>query len=294
MHLTPGFLERIRRSQNLFRLLSVLLVATACSRRPPASTPLPEPVPQEADSIVLPLVQVVRLSPDSADYTIHSQTITTEITTSPFVVDTLKLEELVHMTLIPVADGRIELTLSSDSGYDAGPNRLPPPETIQSVRGRVVLHTRLSAGHPVEVHRVDQADSCAGAMTLISPLVSAAMTWFVAQITNHGSPNDSLSYSTCSAGIVRRHRLSFEIVHAAADSLRILLSGTVLADSSRALPMLLRGTLNGKGTALPSRGSAVLPRWVLLDLLVELSATAGAIRHQSFRQHVQVELTRVP
>lgn len=294
MHLIPGFSAYRRSLWKCCRPLSAVLLAASCSHRPQVSgSPIPPPVPQIADSIVPPLVRSHSISADSADYTIHSQIITTESTAFPFVVDTLVIDERVHVNLIPASDRGFRLTLSSDSGYVVTPDRLPPPETISTLRHRYVLYSLSSNDGSLTVHLSDSTQHCIAHSTLVSPLLSAAMTWLVEQIVNGAVRDNPFNYSTCSAGVFRTYELSRQIQHTTNDSLQILLKGNVRTDSSRALPMTIRGDLTGKGTALPPDGSAVLPGRVILTYTVDFSATAGKQHRQQFQQHTQIELTRI-
>lgn len=292
MHLTPGFLKGVRPSRCTLGVITILVAAVACSPRPQVRVPTPTPTPQIVDSVITTTPHPPALSADSADYVVRARTITTEATVSPSVPDTLVLEETIRVTLVPGLAGSIELTFVSDSGYARPPDRHPPPETIRQSRSRILLHVSLVPGNELAIQQPEEHLGCPASTTLLSPLLVATTAWSVAQILQQGQPDTLLTYRTCSAGIARRYQVSMTNARYSSDSTEMLLAGTIQADSSRALPMMLRGVLHGKATALPSNGSAVLPALLEIHSVVEIRATAGLTHQQQFRQEIRMTLER--
>lgn len=255
--------------------------------------PTPEPLPPvRAESTTMsPPRRTFVLRNDSAVYEVTSTVMTSEVSGTGTVSDSVIFREMIRVSLAAAGNQRFSISFLSDSGY-----RLPSGRTIPLDLARKA-HTPARA-----IATIDQTSSrvvgsvtapdCSQHASLVSPALSYIMGYAVLRRTGRGSVSDSLSYSTCSSGVVTsNHMVVMWQEETSADSSSGALRGSVSADSSRALPMKSIGRFTGTTTVLSAGDSTVLPHEFELRTETQLTVTSAA-REQSFRQRVWTKLIR--
>jgi hypothetical protein len=191
---------------------------------------------------------------------------------------------------------RYRVTLISDSGYKLPADRLPPPETVRK-DVQPVVSTRFFGGPTTEnPAQADTTVACPSQPSLVSPLLTNAIVQYLLNASRHEiERRAALDYKVCSAGVFRTIsgyiEYDTERNTPAQTRMSFLIQASISADSSRALPMRVSGTMTGTVTTMPGTGVHVLPDSLELQLITEIIAQSST-RKQEFQQRVTTRLIK--
>jgi hypothetical protein len=295
MHLTPGFLRVLRQSAGAL-LMGSALVVTACAPRTDPPPALPVPVPVEPAPPPVERRPLVALAPDSATYDALSIVVTTERSPGTAVTDSVSYTESIRAVLSGDVAPRYRVTLISDSGYNLPPDRLPPPETVRK-EVQPVISTRYFGASPTEnLAQADTTVACPSQPSLVSPLLTNAIAQYLLNASRHEIVRRAaLDYKVCSAGVFRTISgyIEYDIDRNTPAQVQtsFVIQASISADSSRALPMRVSGTMMGTMTTMPGSDVHVLPDSLELQLITEIIAQSST-RMQEFQQRVTTRLIK--
>lgn len=296
MHLTPAFARGFRRTYSAlspFRQFIAIAMLAACARTTPVHAPSPPVQPAVLPPPVVSEPSPSRstlLVPDSALYDVMSTVIGSDTEVSSAPRDSVIYREVVTSILSIGRDSSITITARSDSGYQLPRGRELPPEIV--TRPRIPI--RVSVQRDFRTQRLlntSIAAECSSAATLVSPVMPTLVLQALMQTRKESrARRDSLSYSTCQAGVLVRYILHFSpdsapTTPSADDLFRYTITGTLAADSSRTLPMRMNGRISGDAQLTGFRNSRPLPGKVTIRLQSDLIFESAA-RTQRLQQLV--------
>lgn len=293
--LAPSFTNRLRSActrfpaRGLLRAVAQLSVIAACASRqsaPRAASPplaLPDSVAQP-----LPVAPIIRA--DSAQWFVHASVLTVE--RAPGVTrDSTTYEETLHSLVVVLSDSSAELTIWADSGMRVAmmdsvqstprqaPASIPPARLRYQLGPRTVTHLTQ-----------DPTNECSATASLLSPLLGRLLAYTL--IPSAISIADTLQFATCRADarITTRYVLQNDQPSTNSTALRqISITGHLAADSTRFLPMHLRGDVSGSAHFVQSHDSSSHP--LQLTLTSNLQFTSP-VRAQQLQQTTTLILHR--
>lgn len=285
MPLTPVSARGFRRVHAASRHL-VVSVATmfvmACTRTTPGPATVPPAQPVVSPPAILPQASPTRsrlIAPDSAVYDVTSIVIGSDLDVPSAPRDSAVYRELITSTLTIGRDSSITVTAQSDSGYQLPRGRDVPPEI--AARSKTAYRASVQRELPSQrMRNATVAADCSPGATLVSPVMPLLALQFAMQITREPRfGRDSLSYTTCQTGLLIRHTLHIApdsgltaiISRSTAGARGYVISGTIAADSSRALPMRMTGQISGSAELSSRNGVGILPAELRIKLQTDLS-----------------------
>lgn len=296
MILTSGSRRRVL-SRLVAFLAAVELIAASCAPRTLTVPPAPDPVPVVPTPTPVERPPLLILVGDSATYDVVSSVVTVEESDSGAIRDSASYTEVVRAVLTPDSTTGFRLVYTSDSGYVLPLDRSPPPETVRATKNSVtVTHAIASDGVVIRIPD-DSTQLCSSVQSLVSPLVGNVTARYLSISSSiHPRPIGSLEYATCNAGVIREVVGTTQTVEMRDEatnrpSLVLLVKGTIGTDSTRALPMRISGTMEGRTAATPDSGIAVLPAILEIELTSSLVA-ASSVKSQAFRQQVTTRFVK--
>lgn len=296
MHLTPAFARGFRRAYFVLpRTTRFVAIATlaACARTTPVPTPsapvqpvaVPPPVVSEPSPNRSTLI-----APDSALYDVTSTVIGSDTQVSSAPRDSVIYREVIASILTIGRDSSIAVTARSDSGYQLPRGRELPPEII--TKPRIPIHVSVQRDlRTQQLLNTTIPAECSSAATLVSPVLPTLVLQSVIQRRRESRVmRDSLSYIACQAGVSVQYILrvipeSTPTTRSSNDSLSYTITGTVVADSSRALPMRMSGQISGDAQLSGFSDARLFPAKVTINFRSDLLFQSTA-RTQRFHQRV--------
>lgn len=266
----------------------IVLGILACARVP-ASPPVTAPASIPAvDSVQKRITPITRLASDSARYSVTAITHATELSERRRSDSTLRETSIVASLTSSTSNSWL-LQLSgnrviSDSLFSAR-SRRASNDSLERLALRIDTigaHLSLDAGSLV---------LCNGNAALLSPLL-ARLFIVPSRLGEEGDHTlrDSLTYISCAGTAVLTTVLEVQFGQLDSAGVAVRIAGITHADSTKALPMHLHGTLSGKAHILPAT-SSTLPDQIDLNLDLELSAKS-ALRQQQLKQNTKVTVKR--
>jgi hypothetical protein len=276
--------------------MSSLLLVAACSRRVDIPTPGPVPEPVEPPTPVVEARTLLMLAPDSATYDAHSTVVTVERSGTGLLPDSASYSETIQATLVTDLTSRYRLKISSDSGYRLPADRQPPPETVRKDSAAITNSQLLGGNEAGESIVRDTAAPCSSKPSLVSPLLTSVLARYLLTASTSDSVRPTrLQYTICSAGVLRTVSgvLEYDVGQHARDRSTVVfaIQAAIHADSSRALPMRISGTMKGNVTIQSGRDAGILPPDVELRLTSDINA-ASSSKSQHFEQRVTTRLLK--
>lgn len=272
------------------------MIAACAPASSPRSRPAEAPTPLPPPPYVSPPARPVEPTADSARYSLIATIITTEQAPTSGVTDSLTLHETIHAKLIPAPGKQLLIfELKSDSGYTLPPERVSPPETVRAVRLSARAYASLVWSPRAMVRlATDTSSTCDAVPTVLSDLLAATYLRHLAVTSALVPPGvtrqDSLRYSTCTAGVSSKHLAVIVPIPDSNGTIDITLSTN--SDSSVTLPMRVASQSRGRAHFTPdSLGHTSLPLQFTFELEGRIQATSDQ-RSQTFQQHTRILLLR--
>lgn len=297
MHLTPGYLSVRTIWEKRATILSALLLAACAPASKPVPTPFPAPLPVPPPAPVAIPIPVPILAEDSAEYLIRTFVLTTQDSLGATIRrDSLVATERANAFVTSTRAGTFSLSVRSDSGFRISTDRMPPPETVRSAFSVVEVHSELQQPRLVTRFNTDTLAPCSAVPSLVSPLSVSILARYLTPDTSASAQIDTISFNVCDAGVSRQYEVVLRSTRDVQNPFDSKLLGNFHADSSRALPMKITGSLIGRASISPNTRNLPLPDSLRIHLTIRLVATAdpsGARRVQSYEQEVETLFQRV-
>jgi hypothetical protein len=295
-------LVRLVVMRRLFAILCMgggLLSCSTAGSRPPTTQPVVTPL-DSVNARSIPRIRV--LSPGTRSYQAQLTTISEEQSDSSPRLDSTRTTPRLSVSLQRVAGGAFLLQLQSEPWRVLTPDPASPASRLPSLVPVPLRMALDSLGmHATSLTQAGAACPTAGS-EMFSPLGTRLLIVpGLLQTRENRTLQDSLTYRICSSGTLLEANLALSYTHdeskreprVAPLPITVQLHGTIQGDSTRMLPMRLRGTLVGQARVFPDTGSHALASSVTADYVLTLVAESS-IKRQNFRQTVHLELFATP